>query len=124
MGQLGYMPRLKSLTVGGAPVIHAKTFLNLPALEILSANSSRINLTEETFSQNPKLKGVGISGPTSGHKTAFSALEKLEYLSLNNRSDSSRKPEIILSPKSPLMKAILNGQESPDGYIVIPPGGE
>lgn len=73
---------------------------------------------------NPKLQSIEISASTSGHRTAFAKLEKLYYLSFNNRSDSSRKPEIILSPKSPLMKAILNGQKSPDGYIVIPLGGE
>ena len=128
IGQFGYLPRLKILSIESSspngPTIQPHTFHNLPALMALGVSTGHFRMADDTFSQNPKLKGVGISGPTSGHKTAFSALEKLEYLSLNNRSDSSRKPEIILSPKSPLMKAILNGQESPDGYIVIPPGGE
>ena len=108
----------------GATSVRADAFMNLPALETLSIGAQRVTLKDDSFSKNPKLQSIEISASTSGHRTAFAKLEKLNYLSLNNRSDSSRKPEIILSPKSPLMKAILNGQSSPKGYIVIPPGGE
>ncbi len=108
----------------GATSVRADAFMNLPALETLNISAQRVTLNDDSFSKNPKLQSIEISASTSGHRTAFAKLEKLNYLSFNNRSDSSRKPEIILSPKSPLMKAILNGQKSPKGYIVIPPGGE
>ena len=123
MGQLGYLPRLKYLNIGSAPVIHSNTFMNLPALETLSVSASRVSLKDESFSKNPRLKFIELFAVTTGHRTAFSKLHKLEHLQLRaGRSDN--QPEVILSPKSPLMKAILNGQESPRGYIVIPPGGE
>ena len=105
------------------PVSHAKTFMNLPELETLSINSRRVKLTEETFSKNPKLVSVKISATTSGHRTAFSKLHKLEHLQLS-ATHSGKQPEVVLSPKSPLMKALLNQQEYPIGYKVIPPGGE
>ena len=124
MGQMGYMPKLKYLNISqSGPVIHSRTFMNLPALEAISAASPRINLSEESFSKNPKLAFIELFATTSGHRTAFSKLHKLAHLQLSSKN-SSKQPEVILSPKSPLMKAILNGQESPDGYIVIPPGGE
>ena len=124
IGQLGYLPRLKYLNIAEeAPVIHAKTFMNLPALETLSVSSSRISLKDESFSENPRLVFIELSAVTTGHRTAFSKLHKLEHLQLGP-GRSGNQPEVILSPKSPLMKAILNGQESPRGYIVIPPGGE
>ncbi len=105
------------------PMSHAKTFMNLPELETLSINSWRVKLTEETFSKNPKLVSVKISATTSGHRTAFSKLHKLEHLQLS-ATNSGKQPEVVLSPKSPLMKALLNQQQYPIGYKVIPPGGE
>ena len=123
MGQMGYMPKLKYLNISqSGPVIHSRTFMNLPALETLSAASPRINLSEESFSKNPKLAFIELA-TTSGHRTAFSKLHRLEHLQLSS-TNSGKQPEVILSPKSPLMKAILNRQDSPKGYIVIPPGGE
>ena len=32
--------------------------------------------------------------------------------------------EVALSPNSPLMKDILNGDRKPKGYRVIPPGAD
>ena len=128
IGAFGYLPRLKNLEITSGDYnrinIQPHTFRNLADLKELKVTSGRFRMAEDTFSTNPKLQTVEISGTTSGHKTALSKLEKLEHLTFYNSSDSSRKPEIILSPKSPLMKAILNGQTSPQGYIVIPPGGE
>ena len=128
IGPFGYLPRLKNLKIKSGDYnrinIQPHTFRNLPDLKELKVTSGRFRMAEDTFSTNPKLQTVEISGTTSGHKTALSKLEKLEHLTFYNSSDSSRKPEIILSPKSPLMKAILNGQTSPQGYIVIPRGGE
>ena len=48
-------------------------------------------------------------------------MERLETLSI---STDGEKPEVILSPKSPLMRDIINQEQSPNGYTVIPPGGE
>ena len=124
MGQIGYMPRLKYLNISqSGPVIHSRTFMNLPALEALRVGSSRVHLSEESFSKNPKLASIELFATTSGHRTAFSKLHKLGRLQLSS-TNSSKQPEVVLSSKSPLMKAILNGQESPKGYTVIPPGGE
>ncbi len=127
MGQFGYLPKLKALGMQSSssnrPTIQPHTFQNLPALLQLGVSASHFRMADDTFSKNPKLKSIYISGTTSGHKTAFSELHKLEHLQLSS-TNSGKQPEVILSPKSPLMKAILNGQESPDGYIVIPPGGE
>ena len=51
-------------------------------------------------------------------KDALSQLHGLQEISLSPYSDS----EIFLSPNSPLMKDILNGRKSPNGYTLIPPG--
>lgn len=124
VGQFGYLNKLKTLEIQHGPSIPPHIFQNLPELQEIQVSTRHLRMSEDTFSNNPRLERVEINGPTSGHKTAFSSLEKLEHLRMSNSYSSERKPEIILSPKSPLMKAILNGQKSPDGYIVIPPGGE
>ena len=51
-------------------------------------------------------------------KDTLSQLHGLKEFSLSPYSDS----EIFLSPNSPLMKDILNGRKSPNGYTLIPPG--
>lgn len=127
MGQIGHLPKMKNLTVRNAPTIQPNTFMNLPALETLNISAQTLRLNDDSFSNNSRLTTIELSARTSGYRTAFQKLEKLEYLEMYDRPNSSsdrKKPEILLSPKSPLMKAILNGQKSPEGYIVIPPGGE
>ena len=124
MGQLGYLPRLKYLEIGGSTSyasIRPDTFANLPALESMYISSRTITLNEDTFKNNPRLKSISISGKVHGLRTALSGLERLETLSI---STDGEKPEVILSPKSPLMRDIINQEQSPNGYTVIPPGGE
>ena len=51
-------------------------------------------------------------------KDTLIQLHGLNEISLSPYSDS----EISLSPNSPLMKDILNGRKSPNGYTLIPSG--
>ena len=124
MAQFGNLPKLEYLQIKGkGATIQPDTFANLPALESLSISSNRIKLNEESFQNSPRLKKINMysSLSFSGLRTALRQLERLEELST---STENQKPEVILSPKSPLMRHILNQERSPDGYTVIPPGGE
>jgi hypothetical protein len=80
-------------------------------------------LQANLFENNTALEVVGINLDTYNTQIAIardtlSQLHKLSEISLNPYSDS----EISLSPNSPLMKDILNGRKSPNGYTLIPPG--
>ena len=126
--QLGVLPKLEYLEIRGrGATIQPDAFQNLPKLERLSASGYRINLDETTFQLNKRLKSISLSSSNiTGIRTAFRNMEKLENLriSTSTASGDGKKPEIILSPKSPLMRDILNQERSPDGYTVVPPGGE
>ena len=128
MGQIGDLPNLKSLYISGrGAAIQPDAFQNLPKLESLNASGYRINLSETTFQHNTRLRLIRLgSSSIPGIRTAFRNMERLENLSISISTDSGdqKKPEITLSPKSPLMRDILNQERSPNGYTVIPPGGE
>ena len=81
-------------------------------------------MNSNSFANNPNLKEVAIlSTATSECRDAFRALEKQERLSLG-RCLGGQNAEVALSPKSPLMKDILNGRQEPNGYTVLPPGSD
>ena len=128
LGQIGVLPKLEYLEISrrGA-AIKPDAFQNLPKLERLNACGYRINLNETTFQHNTRLSSISLySYSISGIRTAFRNMERLENLSISISTESGdeKKPEVILSPKSPLMRDILNQERSPDGYTVVPPGGE
>ena len=52
-------------------------------------------------------------------KDTFLQLDALKSLTVSISSDDI---ELSLSPNSTLLKDILNGNQSPQGYTVIPPG--
>ena len=113
----------------GLPTLDPAMFTNFPKLLNLSIqgeNTDRIRLNEDSFANNPELKGVQISGQLPKIRNAFRSLHKLEGLKIYSiDSEGNRKEqEIALSPYSPLMSDILNGEQSPRGYKVIPPGAD
>ena len=103
------LPNLTTLVIRGedysetAPRwfrLDANLFENKPVLEVveirLDTNNTQIAIAKDTLS----------------------LLHGQKEISLSPYSDS----EISLSPNSPLMKDILNGRKSPNGYTLIPPG--
>ena len=109
----------------------ADHFRNLPHLRSLSIRTEgryggvprALRLTQELFKNNGKLEEIEIqmgSAYSAVHadKDTFLRLEGLKSLSMNTSSDI----ELSLSPNSPLLKDILNGNQSPQGYTVIPTG--
>ena len=106
-------------------------FQNLPHLRNLSMRmASRqggvprsLRLTQEIFMNNEKLENVEIH-IDSGHiavyadRDVFLQLDALKSLTVSTSSDI----ELSLSPNSPLLKDILNGNQYPQGYTVIPSG--
>ena len=131
LGELGNLPSLKQLEIqtqtsydkNYGPTVRASLFKGMPKLETLriqGRESNRVTMNEQSFSNNPKLKSLYIRGAISGYKNALRTLDELEELSLSLNGEG----EVALSPNSPLMKAILNGKQRPDGYTVIPPGAD
>ena len=123
-GPAGHLPALKELILtggGNLPPIGPAHFVNLSALERLQVESAnRVTLNQGSFSNNLKLREVRITGEIAGCRNAFKTLDLLEGLSLSRCT--GQNDEVALSPKSPLMKEILNGRETPQGYTVLPPG--
>ena len=107
---------------------HLRDLPNLQTLVIRSDDYSetaprRFRLNANLFESNPMLEVVEIRLETNNiqitiAKDTLSLLHGLKEFFLSPYSDS----EISLSPNSPLMKDILNGRQSPNGYTLIPPG--
>ena len=133
LGQLEPMPSLKNLAISGkVPPISPSDFQNLPKLETLQISGSKespIELNKNSFSKNPEVKAIRMTGSgrraEPGFREAFKTLHKLEELTLRLEVEGEYlEPDIVLSPNSPLMKDILNGDKRPDGYKVVPPGAD
>ena len=116
--------KLEYLSIQGQDItIPQDMFKKMPTLGRLQVKGNGVRFNESTFQQNPRLREIEIhSRNPSGMRTAFKDLTNLERLQIF--TDGDNRPEIILSPKSPLMRDILNQERSPDGYTVVPPGGE
>ena len=108
-------------------------FSNLPNLTSLSISinpqgtkfKSQYRLSQELFQNNVKLEQVKIEiweadGTVRVDRNTFLHLDQLQSLSLAIAGDA----EISLSPNSPLLKDIINGNQSPSGYTIIPPGAK
>ena len=108
-------------------------FEDLPQLRHLSiAMASRqggvprsLRLAQETFKNNGKLESVQIRVDGNrkvvyADKDTFVRLDALESLSVSTQGEI----ELSLSPNSPLFKDILNGNQYPQGYTVLPPGAD
>ena len=108
-------------------------FSNLPNLTSLSLYinpkepkfKSQYRLSQELFQNNVKLEQVTIEiwegeGAVLVDRNTFLHLDQLQSLSLAIARDT----EISLSPNSPLLKDIINGNQSPSGYTIIPPGAK
>ena len=108
-------------------------FSNLPILTSLSISinpqgpkfKSQYRLSQELFQNNVKLEQVKIEiweadGTVRVERNTFLHLDQLQSLSLAIAGDT----EIYLSPNSPLLKDIINGNQSPSGYTIIPPGAK
>lgn len=106
-------------------------FQNLPQLRNFSMRMANrqggvprsLRLTQEIFKNNGKLEEVEIRVDSAHNavyadKDTFLQLDALKSLTVSISSDI----ELSLSPNSPLLKDILNGNQSPQGYTVIPPG--
>ena len=106
-------------------------FQNLPQLRNLSMTMvsgqagvpRSLRLTQEIFKNNGKLESIQIQVDSDrkvvyAERDTFVRLDALESLSVS----TSGEIELSLSPHSPLFKDILNGNQSPQGYTVIPPG--
>ncbi len=131
---LDHIPTLEILTITTRGWIftpqasHLRDQPNLKTLVIRGEDYSETSprwfrLEANLFENNPALEVVEIRLDTSNTqvaiaKDALSQLHGLQEISLSPYSDS----EIFLSPNSPLMKDILNGRKSPNGYTLIPPG--
>ena len=108
-------------------------FSNLPNLTSLSISinpqgpkfKSRYQLSQKLFQNNVKLEQVKIEiweadGAVLVDRNTFLHLDQLQSLSLAIAGDT----EISLSPNSPLLKDVINGNQSPSGYTIIPPGAK
>ena len=131
---LDHIPTLELLTITTRGWIftpqasHPRDLPNLQALVIRGDDYSEtaprwFRLNANLFESNPALEVVEIRLETNNiqiaiAKDTLSLLHGLKEFSLSPYSDS----EISLSPNSPLMKDILNGRQSPNGYTLIPPG--
>jgi hypothetical protein len=131
---LDHIPTLELLTITTRGWIftpqasHLRDQPNLKTLVIRGDDYSEtaprwFRLEANLFENNPALEVLEIRLDTNNTQTAIakealSQLHGLKEISLNPYSDS----EIFLSPNSPLMKDILNGRKSPNGYTLIPPG--
>ena len=141
LGELEQLPSLKQLTlkathdytsIGDVPSIGPTHFNDLPSLESLQIEGhgkNPIKLDQASFANSPNLKEIKIraSGTrvTSAWKNTFKGLDHLEELTIGlSKEGKSMTVEVALSPNSPLMKDILNGDRKPNGYRVIPPGAD
>ena len=131
---LDHIPTLELLTVTTRGWIftpqasHLRDLPNLKTLVIRGEDYSEtaprwFRLEASLFDSNPALEVVEIGLDTNNTQIAIAKdtliqLHGLNEISLSPYSDS----EISLSPNSPLMKDILNGRKSPNGYTLIPPG--
>ena len=84
-----------------------------------------LRLTQEIFENNSKLESIHIQVESDRNavyadKDTFIGLEALESLSLIIWGEI----ELYLSPNSPLFKDILNDNQHPQGYTVLPPGAD
>ena len=84
-----------------------------------------LRLMQETFKNNGKLESIQIRVDSDrkavyADKDTFVRLDALESLSVSTWGEI----ELSLSPNSPLFKDILNGNKSPQGYTVLPPGAD
>ena len=127
------------ITVSGQlPSINKAQFEHLPNLKTLSISSTNyqtendivqvLRLPQGTLKNNTELKTVHIELNSSrlrltAHRNEFKHLDQLEHLNIYQDSDR-QKLELHISPKSPLMKEILNNKQSPQGYTLIPPGAD
>ena len=133
LGELEELPSLKYLSiVGHVPSIGPTYFKELPSLESLQIEGNGENLIaldQTSLVNSPDLKEIVIRASgnqaTSGLKNTFKSLDQLEELTIRlSEHGEKRTVEVDLSPNSPLMKDILNGDTKPDGYRVIPPGAD
>ena len=141
LGELEQLPSLKYLTlkatldytdIGDLPSVGPTHFKDLPTLEYLQIDgrgNNPIQLNQTSFANSPDLKEIVIRASgnqaTSGLKNTFKSLDQLEELTIRlSEHGEKRTVEVDLSPNSPLMKDILNGDTKPDGYRVIPPGAD
>ena len=131
---LDHIPTLELLTITTRGWIftpqasHLRDQPNLKTLVIRGDDYSEtaprwFRLEANLFDSNPALEVVEISLDTNNTQIAIAKdtliqLHGLNEISLSPYSES----EISLSPNSPLMKDILNGRKSPNGYTLIPPG--
>ena len=133
LGELEELPSLKYLSiVGHVPSIGPTYFKELPSLESLQIEGNGENLIaldQTSLVNSPNLKEIKITASgtkvTPDIKNAFKGLDHLEELTISlSEQGKSMTVEVALSPNSPLMKDILNGDRKPDGYRVIPPGAD
>ena len=131
---LDHIPTLELLTVttrGWIFIPQDRHLRDLPKLQTLAIRGNDYSetaprwfrLQANLFENNTALEVVEISLDTNNTQIAIardtlSQLHRLTEISLSPYSDS----EISLSPNSPVMKDILNGRKSPNGYTLIPPG--
>ena len=131
---LDHIPTLELLTITTRGWIftpqasHLRDQPNLKTLVIRGEDYSEtaprwFRLETNLFENNPALEVVEIRLDTNNTQIAIAKdtliqLHGLNEISLSPYSES----EISLSPNSPLMKDILNGRKSPNGYTLIPPG--
>ena len=121
---LRHLPEIKEIHLEGEWNIGPDSFANLPSLEILHANGT-IRLNQNSFQGTPSLKAITLGGNVTLHRHTFARLHDLEGLGIYHRgSNRDNRPELSLSPNSPLMREILNGNRSPGGYELIPPGAD
>ena len=108
-------------------------FKNLPRLRKLSMTMASwqsgapryLRLTQETFKNNGGLESKEIQVDSDrkvvyADNDTFERLDALESLSVSTWGEI----ELSLSPNSPLFKDILNGNQYPQGYTVLPPGAD
>ena len=141
LGELDQLPSLKYLTLkathdyssrGDVPSIGPTYFKGLPSLESLQIEGEGENLIEldqTSFVNSPNLREIKITASgaqvTAAWKNTFKSLDHLEELTIRlSEEDKSMTVEVALSPNSPLMKDILNGDRKPKGYRVIRPGAD
>ena len=141
LGELEQLPSLKFLAlkathdyadIGDVPSIGPTHFKDLPSLESLQIEGrgeNPIELDQTSFVNSPNLKEIKITASgaqvTSALKNAFKSLDHLEELTISlSEHGKTMTVEVALSPNSPLMKDILNGDRKPNGYRVIPPGAD
>ena len=139
LGELEQLPSLKYLTlkatldytdIGDLPSVGPTHFKDLPILEYLQIDgrgNNPIQLNQTSFANSPNLKEIEIRASgnqeTSGLKNTFKSLHQLEELTISlSEHGETRTVEVDLSPNSPLMKDILNGDKKPKGVPSDPAG--